>query len=103
MERRTRPRLTPAQKTIAFLNGSVYPARVTDYSATGCGVVMITNGLRKGSEVSVDLVVDEELCTCGMPGEVCWTYGSAAGIRFVPSNENQMRNSTEIESRLICR
>lgn len=102
MERRMRPRVTPLEKTIAYVNGSTYPAKVIDYSATGIGVVMVKEDLTEGSKVNVDLVVNEELCACCIPGTVCWTCGSAVGIQLNSTCENQVQRTHQLESRLMC-
>jgi len=102
MERRIRPRGIPKKKTFAFVNGSRHPVEVTDYSATGIGVNMSPNGLKKGSQVSVDLVVNEELCACCIPGTVCWTCGGAVGIQLAHKTEHQMACCHKIETRLMC-
>lgn len=103
MERRIRPRVFPNRKAYAFINGSSYPSTVADYSAAGIGVKTVVERLKPGKPVSIDIVVDEELCACSIPGTICWTLGSSVGIKLEQYSEHQIQNCHDVETKFICR
>ena len=102
MERRMRPRVTPMKNVLAVLNYSSHSANVVDYSVAGLRVVTTNNRLKPGNQVVVDLIVNEKLCACCIPGTVCWTRDSLAGIRLTHSREDQIQGCSNIETCLMC-
>lgn len=101
MERRIRPRLTPLKETLAFLNGSSFPARVLDYSAAGMGVHHVGSNLKTGNQVAVDIVVNEELCVCCMPGTIQWIASDSIGIRLDHADDRQADACRQVETKLM--
>lgn len=99
MERRLRPRGCPEKKAMAFLSGIPWPIKVLDYCATGMAVPVNGEWRRvlPGNKLNVDIVVDEKLLACGIPGKVCWNEGNRAGIQFNCSNDMQKKAAYDIE------
>ncbi|QGY41800.1 hypothetical protein GM415_17290 [Pseudodesulfovibrio cashew] len=102
MERRMRPRISPVERVLAILEGQSAPEEVVDFSASG---IRVTNGNRlpPGRRLWVDLIINEELCACGIPGTVRWARGTTAGIDLKHADELQMQCCRNMETRLMCR
>lgn len=99
MERRLRARGIPGKETVAFLSGTRTPSVIMDYNVNGM-LVQIDGSESKmapGKHLDVDIMVNGNLCACGLSGKVSWCSKGRAGIQLEHRNECQLKGAHNVE------
>ena len=77
MDKRRTQRMTIDLPTVCRMPATPRAVRVSDVSQGGCRIDLRGGHVAPGHSIAIDLPA-----TAGHPGEVVWTDGTSAGVRF---------------------